>query len=68
LLQRLVDIVSLVKSAPIDVDLWNAQNLYYEALQSVVKGQPEGGSPVKLGDKGWAQKFRSLGSALMVRV
>ena len=67
-LASLVDAVALARSMPFAVDLWKAQNLYYEMMQNV---QPDFQKRAQQGDEAarkWATQFASLGNQLLVRV
>jgi alpha-amylase/alpha-mannosidase (GH57 family) len=66
-LRSLQKAAELARSLPFWVDLWKAQNVYYEILQSVFpkiqKQVSEGGK----GDPEWIREFLALGELLMVR-
>ncbi|MDP8928931.1 MAG: DUF3536 domain-containing protein [Actinomycetota bacterium] len=66
--ERAEILVSLVPSVPFEVDLWQAQNHFYAALQ---RAYPELRLREHEGDKtaaAWAGHFRALGEALAVAV
>jgi hypothetical protein len=66
-LRALQQAAELARSLPFWVDLWKAQNVYYEILQSAFpklqKEAREGGKS----DPQWVQEFLALGELLMVR-
>ncbi len=66
-LQALQQAAELARSLPFWVDLWKAQNVYYEILQSAFpklqKQAREGGKT----DPQWVKEFLALGDLLMVR-
>jgi alpha-amylase/alpha-mannosidase (GH57 family) len=66
-LRSLQQAAELARSLPFWVDLWRAQNVYYEILQSVL---PSLRQPVRAGgadDPEWRKEFLALGDLLMVR-
>jgi hypothetical protein len=66
-LRALQQAAELARSLPFWVDLWKAQNVYYEILQSTFpklqKQAREGGKT----DPDWVKEFLALGDLLMVR-
>ncbi|MHB1133382.1 MAG: malto-oligosyltrehalose synthase [Chloroflexota bacterium] len=67
--QHLVQLLELVGELPFEVDLWNTQNLYYEALQAVY-GEEFWRSQVP-GDEdtlAWLDGFGALGDKLGIKV
>jgi alpha-amylase/alpha-mannosidase (GH57 family) len=67
-LQVLDQAVSLVRMLPFEVNLWKAQNAFYEILQSLYHRFQ---SEAKLGDesaRNWLDQFRQLGDKLSVLV
>jgi hypothetical protein len=67
-LEEVESMVGLIRTLPFPVDLWLAQNRYYEILQSTypkLRDQAEAG---KKGAKEWVERFRALGEGLRVRV
>jgi alpha-amylase/alpha-mannosidase (GH57 family) len=68
-LNRLEAAVILARKLPFQVNLWEAQNYYFEVLstvQSWLNGspdQPAGGQP-----PAWIERFRSLGENLGIRI
>ncbi len=66
-LRSLQQAAELARSLPFWVDLWKAQNVYYEILQ---KDLPNGHGPVRndgAADSEWRKEFFALGDLLMVR-
>jgi hypothetical protein len=60
--------LDLVHSLPFEVDLWRAQNVYYEMTQSLY---PQQRSEAEAGDEAaaqWVQHFVALSEKLSVRV
>jgi alpha-amylase/alpha-mannosidase (GH57 family) len=68
LLQELVNMVKLARSLPFTVNLWKAQNLYYEMLRTTYpelqKKAEQGGKAARK----WVTQFVSLGEQLSMRV
>ncbi len=67
LLAQLVDVASLVRSSPFNVNLWQVQNLYYKLLHSIYR---ERQVSVRNGDelaKKWLDRFAALGDQLRVK-
>lgn len=62
ILMRLEPLVSLLRAAPSDSDLWNAQNSYYEVMERVSKLAPPNISDT------WLERFRELGRQLGIAV
>jgi len=65
-LGRLASVVTLAKDVPFRVNLWQAQNSYYEVLQGFY---PVELSKAENGDEeaqAWVQQFRALGDMLWV--
>ncbi|MGH7792294.1 MAG: DUF3536 domain-containing protein, partial [Thermodesulfobacteriota bacterium] len=68
LLQRLNAILDITRSLPFMLNLWKAQNNYYEILQTVY---PEFRDRAEKGDENartWVGLFTSLGDKLSIRV
>jgi len=68
LLQRLDTALDLTSSLPFMVNLWKAQNVYYQVLQKIY---PEFQKRAEQGDenaKPWISHFTSLGEKLSIRV
>ena len=68
LLRRMDAIVSLTRSTPFKVDLWRAQNRWYELRQTVYPRLQE---EAEKGDRKaaeWVELFKPLGEKLFVRV
>jgi len=61
-LWELEAVVSLAQAPPFDLDLWQAQNVYYELLQVISREQP-----VRYGKK-WLDRFHKLGDRLGITV
>jgi alpha-amylase/alpha-mannosidase (GH57 family) len=67
-LKALETAVDLARSLPFEVNLWAAQNAFYQTLQS---SYPEFCARVNRGEEDareWVNRFRSLGDRLSVRV
>jgi hypothetical protein len=67
-LKKLQAAAALVRTLPFEVDLWRAQNVYYELLRGVY---PEFLDKADQGDEeahAWVERFVPLGEALRVRV
>jgi alpha-amylase/alpha-mannosidase (GH57 family) len=66
-LQSLQQAVGLAQTLPFWVDLWKAQNIYYEVLQNIYprsKEDADGGNKEKTD---WVREFQALGNLLKVR-
>jgi alpha-amylase/alpha-mannosidase (GH57 family) len=67
-LETLARAATLARSLPLAVDLWKVQNLYYEMLGTVYRGQTvraQAGAPDALR---WIELFRTVGAQLGVAV
>jgi len=67
-MENLVDAVVLARSAPLTVNLWKVQNLYYEMLKN---NYPENQKRAQQGDETaaeWTTRFLSLGQQLLIQV
>lgn len=68
LLAQLDAAVGLMRDLPFEVDVWHAQNVYYELLQSVypqMKAEAEAGYADA---HAWVRLFRALGAKLRFRL
>jgi len=65
LLQELVEVAELARVLPFEVNLWRAQNLYYQMQQSV---GPEFRARADQEAQEWLPRFRALGENLGMRV
>jgi alpha-amylase/alpha-mannosidase (GH57 family) len=68
LLRRMEAAVTLARSSPFNVDLWRAQNRFYEMRRTVLPAlrlQADEGSVVALE---WVERFRTVAEGLKVRV
>ncbi|HYG62638.1 MAG TPA: DUF3536 domain-containing protein [Thermoanaerobaculia bacterium] len=68
LLERVEGAVSLARSAPFQLDLWQVQNRCYEMLQAVY---PDKRSEAEAGDEAgeeWVRRFRALAEELRIQV
>jgi hypothetical protein len=68
ILKKLEAAAALVRTLPFEVDLWRAQNVYYQLLREVY---PEILDKADQGDEeahAWVERFAPLGKALQVRV
>ncbi len=67
-LQRLDAAMDVVRAVPFGVDVWGAQNAYYDVMKSVyprMKAQADQGEETA---KEWVSRFVALGDKLKVRV
>ena len=67
-LERLAELTALVKSLPFEVDLWAAQNGFYDLMEKVL---PEIRARAHANDakaRRWLQLFRVVGDQLLVSV
>jgi alpha-amylase/alpha-mannosidase (GH57 family) len=60
--------VALTKKVPFDVDVWSAQNNYYEMLQKVFPEQLEKSITGDASAKEWVEHFAALGKDLAIKV
>ncbi len=67
-LARLEAAVSLARSLPFSVNLWTAQNLFWEVLQSVFPAMEPRARAGDADSARWLELFRKLGDNLLVRV
>ena len=68
LLKTLLDTIALARSMPFAIDLWKAQNLYYEMMQTVrPKFQKRAQQRNKEAGE-WLTRFASLGQQLSMRI
>ena len=65
LLERIVEVVAMATSLPFKVDLWRAQNRYYEMLREV---RPRFGERDDDKARLWLRNFDKLGEELKIRV
>jgi alpha-amylase/alpha-mannosidase (GH57 family) len=63
LMQKLIEVLNLVRQLGIPVDLWRPQNLYYEMLRHV---EPKFRSDTEAQE--WGELFRELGDKLRMRL
>jgi alpha-amylase/alpha-mannosidase (GH57 family) len=61
-LSEVESLISLLRDAPFEADLWDVQNAYYELMGVITRLQPETASGA------WLQLFRSLGESLGIAV
>ncbi len=61
-LERLYALVEIATQLPFEVNLWKAQNVYYDVLQG------ELGARLSDTDSDWTRRFRELGDLLGVKV
>ena len=66
-LQEIVDAVTLARSMPFTVELWKAQNQYYEMLNSTRPGYQQRADSGDEAAKAWLAAFHSLGEQLSIR-
>jgi alpha-amylase/alpha-mannosidase (GH57 family) len=67
-LERLETVVSLARFLPFEVNLWKAQNVYYDMLQTVYREFQERAEHGDEGAQEWLRHFISLGDMLLVHV
>lgn len=67
-LQAMEEVVDLVRSLPFEVDIWKAQNLYYEVLQNVYPRVQGRFAQKDIGAQTWLEHFMALGTKLHMRV
>jgi hypothetical protein len=61
-LSEVEPLISLLRAAPFEADLWEAQNTYYELMKAITRSKPGTVSDT------WLQLFRSLGDSLGIAV
>ena len=66
-LQELVDAVALARAMPFNVDLWQAQNQYYEILNRIRPACQQRADSGDEAAKGWLAVFHNLGEQLHIR-
>ncbi|KPK24388.1 MAG: glycoside hydrolase [Dehalococcoidia bacterium SG8_51_3] len=66
-LQGLVDAITLARSMPFSVDLWQTQNQYYEMLNSTRPAYQQRADSGDEAAKGWLAAFHDLGEQLHIR-
>jgi hypothetical protein len=66
-LRALQRVVELARSLPFWVDLWKAQNVFYEILQNTFPRMAETARRGKKEEADWTQEFLALGESLKVR-
>ena len=64
-LKRVNEVARFLKELPFEVDVWEAQNVYYQILQRVY---PEMRARTEGSAREWIEVFCSLGESLAVRV
>jgi hypothetical protein len=64
-LREVEQLIELASSGPLQVSLWEPQNLYYEMLQTVFAQRARLADPESAA---WSDAFRALGARLAVRV
>jgi len=67
-LERLETVVSLARFLPFEVDLWKAQNVYYDMLQTVYRKFRKKAEQGDEAAQEWIRHFVSLGDGLLVCV
>ncbi len=68
ILQTLENVVKLVRTMPLEVDLWKTQNIYYAMLQTVYPEFREEAMQGYEDSRLWVSHFVALGERLGVRV
>jgi hypothetical protein len=63
LIQKLIGILRLIRELAFPVDLWRAQNIYYEMLRNVEPHFVDYDQ-----ENNWVALFRELGESLWLRV
>jgi len=66
--QRLETMTGLARSLPFDVNLWKAQNVHYELLQTLYPAFKERAARGDKAAQAWISHFVALAEALRVRV
>lgn len=66
-LRVLQQAVDLARSLPFWVDLWKAQNVYYEILQNTYPRMKDMIQEGRIGESDWTREFLGLGELLRVR-
>jgi alpha-amylase/alpha-mannosidase (GH57 family) len=66
--QRLETMTGLARSLPFDVNLWTAQNVHYELLQTLYPAFKERAAQGDKTAQAWISHFVALGEELRVRV
>jgi hypothetical protein len=67
LLRPFNEAVDLARTLPFWIDLWNAQNVYYEVLQAAYPRLQAEGFGKKADGREWTREFLALGDLLKVR-
>lgn len=67
-LVRLETAVGLARSLPFNVNLWSAQNVFWETLQTVYPAMQQRAAAGDTDAAKWTEQFRKLGENLLVRV
>jgi len=68
LLQELAAAVGLARELPFEVDVWQAQNIYYDLLQSIYPEFRRQAAQGYADARAWADSFAALGRKLRFRV
>jgi hypothetical protein len=67
-LEKMESMVSLARSMPFPVDLWNVQNLFWEMLQTVYVQYKQKAKKNDESASAWMKTFVALGKELSIRV
>jgi hypothetical protein len=65
-LDTVLNAVTLARSLPFWVDLWKAQNIYYEMLETIFPKVNHPADQIADSERIWLEKFRELGRQLQV--
>jgi hypothetical protein len=68
LIRQMLALVRLLKSMPVGINLWTAQNIYYQTLHSVSPERAPSRAPRAPRGRGWFEDFQDLGRELSIRV
>ncbi|MFW6075941.1 MAG: DUF3536 domain-containing protein [Chloroflexota bacterium] len=68
ILDRLSSFVQVARGLPFEVNLWKAQNVYYDVLQRDYAAQLASSENGDAEESDWVAKFRELGELLAVKV
>lgn len=63
-LDKFVNAAELAKTVPLEVNLWKAQNIYFEMLNTALPEMLRAAAQGKEEPKTWVEKFRALGNKL----
>ncbi len=67
-INRIEEVLKLIKRLPIELDLWNAQNIYFSIGKEHFRSNKEKAETGSTVQKNWIQEFKKLGYHLHVKV